>query len=49
MIIPVSLGQDSYNIILERGSLAKVGEIFDLDRRVFIVTDTGSLLNMRIW
>ncbi|MBQ9961534.1 MAG: 3-dehydroquinate synthase [Firmicutes bacterium] len=41
MIIPVSLGQDSYNIILERGSLAKVGEIFDLDRRVFIVTDTG--------
>lgn len=41
MIIPVSLGQDSYNIILERGALSKVGQIFDLNRRVFIVTDSG--------
>ena len=39
MIIPVSLRQDSYNIILERGALSKVGELFDLDRRVLIVTD----------
>ncbi len=31
----------SYDITLARGALAQVGEVFDLDRRVLIVTDTG--------
>lgn len=39
MILPMSLKQDSYNIIIERGALSKVDEVFDLKRRVFVVTD----------
>lgn len=41
MKIPVSLGKDSYDIILEKGALEKAGEIFDLGRKVLIVTDSG--------
>ncbi len=41
MIIPVELGQNSYPIILERGSLGRVGEHLNLSRRVLIVTDDG--------
>ena len=41
MIIPISLNQDQYNITIEKGSLSRVGEIFDLNRRVLIVTDSG--------
>lgn len=40
MIIPVGLGKDSYDIIIERGVLGKASEIFDLDRKVMIVTDS---------
>ena len=39
MIIPVNLGKDSYDIILEKGALDRVGEIFDLDRKVMLVAD----------
>ena len=41
MIIPVELGKDSYDIILERGCLRRAGELLDLDRKAFIVTDDG--------
>ena len=40
MIIPVELGKDSYDIIIERGALGKADKIFDLDRKVMIVTDS---------
>lgn len=41
MIIPVNLGENSYNITLERGALKKAGEIFDLERHALIITDSG--------
>ena len=41
MIIPVNLGEKSYNIILDRGALSRVGEIVGKDRRVCIVSDSG--------
>ena len=41
MIIPVSLGKESYDIVLKRGSLARIGELLALDRRVLILTDSG--------
>ncbi len=41
MIIPVRLGQESYDIILERGALKRAGQLINLNRRVLVVTDTG--------
>lgn len=41
MIIPVNLGEQSYNIILERGVLNCASSYLRLDRRVLIVTDSG--------
>lgn len=41
MIIPMELGADSYDIVLEKGALKKAGEYLNLNRRVLIVTDTG--------
>ena len=41
MILPVNLGPDSYDIVLERGVLARAGEKLNLDRKVLIVTDEG--------
>ena len=41
MIIRMELGESSYDIILERGCLGKAGELLDLDRKVFILTDDG--------
>lgn len=41
MKIPVNLARESYDITLEKGALARVGQIFDLDRKVLVVTDMG--------
>lgn len=41
MIIPVNLGDNSYNIYMERGILGKIGNTVNLNRRVLIVTDDG--------
>ena len=41
MKIPVKTGSGEYIIHFERGALGKIGEIFDLDRKVLIVTDSG--------
>ena len=43
MIIPVELGKDSYDIILEKGALKKAGELLGIEngRKVLVVTDTG--------
>lgn len=41
MIINLDLGENSYDIILERGALGRVDKYLDLDRRVLIVTDDG--------
>ncbi len=41
MIIRVDLGQNSYNIHLERGALSRAGKYMNLNRRVLVVTDSG--------
>ena len=41
MILNVDLQNNSYDIVIERGALARAGEIFSLSRRVLIVTDSG--------
>lgn len=43
MIIPLDLGKDSYDIILERGALKKAGELLGIPegRKVLVVTDSG--------
>ena len=41
MNIKMNLGKDSYDIVLERGALAKAGKYLDLDRKAVIVTDDG--------
>ncbi|MBQ8431709.1 MAG: 3-dehydroquinate synthase [Clostridia bacterium] len=37
----MELGEDSYDILMERGILKRAGELLQLDRRVLIVTDDG--------
>ena len=41
MVIPVNLGEKSYEIHLEKGGLDNIGQLFDLNRRVLVVTDDG--------
>ena len=40
-IIGIHTGELDYDIVVERGALAKAGELLDLDRKVLIVTDSG--------
>lgn len=40
-VLHMNLGEHSYDIVVERGSLLRAGELLDLDRRVMIVTDSG--------
>lgn len=40
-ILSLNLGEHSYDIVVERGALHRIGELFDLDRKVMIVTDRG--------
>ncbi len=41
MIIPIKTSTGEYNIYLERGSLQRVNEYLNLNRKVLIVTDSG--------
>lgn len=41
MIIPVKTSTGSYDIILEKGSLNRLNDFFNLNRKVLIVTDNG--------
>ena len=41
MKIHLNLGEASYDIVVERGVLARAGEELDLSRRVLVVTDSG--------
>ena len=41
MTVSVKTSQGTYDIVLERGALSRVGEWLNLDRRVLIVTDDG--------
>jgi len=41
MTIHMNLGEDSYDILVERGVLAKANEVLNLNRRVLVVTDSG--------
>ncbi len=41
MTIHMNLGEDSYDILVERGILSRVNEHLNLDRRVLVVTDSG--------
>lgn len=40
-ILRMNLGENSYDIVVERGALKRCGELLDLDRKVMIVTDSG--------
>ena len=40
-VIKVNLGERSYGITVERGALWHAGEIFNLKRRVLVLTDSG--------
>lgn len=40
-MIKVNLGERSYDITIERGAIGSVGRIFNLDRRVLVLTDSG--------
>ena len=41
MNIHLNLNENSYDIVVERGSLKNAGKHFDLNRRVLVVTDSG--------
>ncbi len=41
MIIPVNLGVNSYDIIVEREALGDLSRLLNLERKVLIVTDSG--------
>lgn len=41
MILPLTLPQNSYDIVIERGCLQQAGQMLNLNRKVLIVTDTG--------
>lgn len=41
MSVRVELGEKSYDIIIDRGALARAGELLNLNRKVLIVTDSG--------
>ncbi len=41
MTINMNLGDDSYEIVVERGILSRANQYLNLDRRVLVVTDTG--------
>ena len=41
MTLTVKTGTAQYDIICERGSLSRVGELLPLSRKVLIVTDDG--------
>ncbi len=40
-MIHMNLGEDSYDILVERGLLEKAGQHLNLNRRVLVVTDSG--------
>ena len=41
MIIPLSLGEQSYDIVLERGAINKASSYININRKTLIVTDSG--------
>lgn len=41
MTLTMELSKNSYDIIVERGALARVGALLSLDRRLLVVTDDG--------
>ena len=41
MTIHMNLGDDSYDILVERGILAHAKQHLNLNRRVLVVSDTG--------
>ena len=41
MILNVGLGERAYDIVIERGCLAKAGALCNFDRKVLVVTDSG--------
>lgn len=41
MILPINMGEKSYDIVIENGVLSKIGEHLNLERKVLILTDSG--------
>lgn len=40
-VLHMELGKESYDILVERGALNRIGELLNLNRRVLIITDDG--------
>ena len=41
MIMKVDAGEKSYDVVVEKGALSKIGELLNLQRKVLLVTDDG--------
>ena len=41
MTLNVKTSQGNYDILIQKGGLHRVGEVFDLDRKVLVVSDSG--------
>ena len=41
MVLNMELGENSYDIVVERGALAKIGTYLNLNRKVLVLTDDG--------
>ena len=41
MTLNVKTSQGNYDILIQKGALHRVGEVFDLDRKVLVVSDSG--------
>lgn len=41
MILSLNLGEQSYDIVVERGALDRIGSYLNLNRKVLILTDSG--------
>ena len=41
MVLPLSLNEQSYDIVIERGALQRLDSLLNLNRKVLILTDSG--------
>lgn len=41
MILKLNLGEQSYDIVIERGAISKISSLIRLDRKVLVLTDDG--------
>ena len=41
MILKLDLGEQSYDIVIERGAISKISSLVPLERKALILTDDG--------